>query len=153
LRATTGAVRLSGMVQRVFHVGISCVDFETMLRFYRDVIGLTLDVIRPHNRGGQVAMLRGSQAEVLELICYTDPAPIWPEMRQRKHTGLHHFGFEVEDIVAMQRRLAAARVEFDGELMPANSMGHAALHFWDPEGNRLHLTQIGGLRPGQQVGA
>jgi catechol 2,3-dioxygenase-like lactoylglutathione lyase family enzyme len=113
-----------------------------MLAFYRDVLGLKLDQIRPHPRGGTVAFLSGSQGEAIELIRYTTPAPVRPEVRERVHTGIHHFGFQVDDIEAEYERLKGLDVEFDGDLRPQNLSGHAVLHFWDPEGNRLHLTQV-----------
>jgi hypothetical protein len=36
--------------------------------------------------------------------------------------------------------LKALGVEVDGGIK-TNSKGDLVLHFWDPEGNRLHLTQ------------
>ena len=128
------------MIERIFHVGVSCVDFDKMLAFYRDVLQLNLDQIRPHPRGGTVAFLSGSGGETIELIRYTTPAPVRPEVRERVHTGIHHFGFKVGDIHAAYERLKQFDVEFDGEVK-GNLSGHTVLHFWDPEGNRLHLTQ------------
>jgi hypothetical protein len=32
-------------------------------------------------------------------------------------------------------------VEFDGGIKP-NAKGDLVVHFWDPEGNRVHLTQL-----------
>ena len=128
------------MIERIFHVGVSCVDFDSMLAFYRDVLQLKVDQIRPHPAGGQVAFLSGSGGETLELIRYTTPAPVRPEVRVRVHTGIHHFGFKVDDVRAAYERLKQHDVEFDGEVK-TNMSGHQVLHFWDPEGNRLHLTQ------------
>ena len=132
------------MIKRVFHVAISVVDFDKMLTFYSEVLGLKVDRVVPHPRGGTNAFLSGAEGEVIQMVQYAQPAPISPDRRQRVHTGIHHLGLEVDDIQAAYRRLKEAGVELDGDLQPANASGHAAIHFWDPEGNRLHRTQVAG---------
>lgn len=121
------------------HVGITVLDFERMLTFYRDVLGLTVDSVARHPRGGEKACLRGSEREVIEMIRYPDPKP--HQGRDRTRTGIHHFGFLVDDIEAHHQRLEAAGVELDGGVKP-NAKGDLVLHFWDPEGNRLHVTEL-----------
>ena len=133
------------MIERVFHVGLSVFDLDAMLAFYRDVIGLTVDRVVPHPRGGTIAFMRGSAAEVLEMIRYDDPAPIDPARRERRQTGIHHFGLQVADARAVHERLVAAGVELDGDLRE-NATGDLVIHFWDPEGNRLHVTQPRGAK-------
>jgi catechol 2,3-dioxygenase-like lactoylglutathione lyase family enzyme len=127
------------VIRGLIHIGITVTDFEKMLAFYRDVIGLSVDSVVPHPRGGKKACLRGSEREVIEMIEYPDPKP--HQGRDLSRTGIHHFGFVVEDIRAQEKRLKALGVELDGEVKP-NSKGDFVLHFWDPKGNRLHLTQL-----------
>ena len=128
------------MIRGLVHIGITVRDFDAMLGFYTTVLGLTVDSLVPHPRGGRKACLRGSDAEVIELISYPDPKP--HQGRDRSRTGIHHFGFVVDDVRAHRERLADLGVEFDGEVAP-NSKGDLVQHFWDPEGNRVHLTQRG----------
>jgi catechol 2,3-dioxygenase-like lactoylglutathione lyase family enzyme len=107
-------------------------------------LGLTVDRIVPHRLGGKIAFLNGSAGEAIELICYTNPKPIRPDVRERGNTGINHFGFKVDDAEAEYKRLKALGVEFEGEFRPASPGHPAAAHFWDPEGNRLHITQVDG---------
>ena len=127
------------MIRGLVHVGITVLDFDAMLAFYRDVIGLSVDTIGPHPRGGQKASLRGTEREVIEMIQYPDPKP--HQGRDRLRTGIHHFGFVVDDLRRQQERLIRHGVEIDGEIK-ANAKGDLVLHFWDPEGNRLHFTEL-----------
>ena len=127
------------MIRGLAHIGMTVVDFETMLSFYRDVIGLRVDSIVPHPRGGSKATLSGRDAEVIEMIAYANPKP--SPGRDRQRTGIHHFGFLVEDIARDFDRLKAEGVEFDGGVA-VNTKGDLVAHFWDPEGNRLHLTEF-----------
>lgn len=127
------------MIKGLVHIGITVLDFDTMLVFYRDVLGLSVDAVVPHPRGGQKACLRGTDREVIELIGY--PAPQPHQGRDRARTGIHHFGFVVDDVRKQYERLARLGVEFDGGITP-NAKGELVLHLWDPEGNRLHLTEL-----------
>jgi catechol 2,3-dioxygenase-like lactoylglutathione lyase family enzyme len=126
------------MITGLVHIGITVLDFETMLGFYRDVLGLSVDAVVPHPRGGRKACLRGSDREVIELISY--PNPKSHQGRDSSRTGIHHFGFIVDDVRRERERLAQLGVEIDGEIK-VNAKGELVLHLFDPEGNRLHLTQ------------
>jgi glyoxylase I family protein len=127
------------VIRSLVHIGITVVDFEKMLAFYRDALGLSVDSIVPHPKGGRKACLKGLEAEVIELIQYEHPKP--HQGCDRWRTGLHHFGFVVDDIGAHQRRLTDLGVNVDGEIR-TNTKGQPVLHLIDPEGNRLHLTQL-----------
>jgi catechol 2,3-dioxygenase-like lactoylglutathione lyase family enzyme len=126
------------MIRGLAHIGITVVDFDRMLGFYCDVIGLSVDSIVPHPRSGKKACLSGTDSEMIEMIAYTDPKPSGG--RDRRRTGIHHFGFVVDDLERDFARLKALGVEFDGGIA-LNTKGDLVAHFWDPEGNRVHLTQ------------
>jgi glyoxylase I family protein len=127
------------VIKGLVHIGITVLDFDRMLAFYRDVLGLSVDTVVPHPRGGRKACLRGTEREVIEMITYPDPKP--HQGRDLSRTGIHHFGLVVDDIRADRDRLERLGVELDGGIKP-NTKGDRVLHFWDPEGNRLHLTEL-----------
>ena len=135
------------MIRGLIHIGITVIDFDAMLTFYRDVLGLRADAVVPHPRGGRKAVLRGAEREAIEMIEYPDPKP--HQGRDLARTGVHHFGLVVDDVHAETARLRRLGVELDGEIKP-NSKGELVQHLWDPEGNRLHLTQITPLYAGPQ---
>jgi catechol 2,3-dioxygenase-like lactoylglutathione lyase family enzyme len=126
------------VIKGVVHIGITVLNFDAMLAFYRDVLGLSADPIVPHPRGGRKAVLRGAEREVIEMIEYPNAKP--HQGRDLARTGIHHFGLVVADVHAEATRLHQLGVELDGEIKP-NSKGELVQHFWDPEGNRLHLTE------------
>lgn len=127
------------MIKRLAHVGLTVVDLEKMLDFYTKVLGLTIECRVPHPQGGTIVYLNAGDGETIEMIRYTEPKP--HEGRDRCRTGLHHFGLLVDNIHKESDRLKALGVEFDGTIK-VNTSNELAVHFWDPEGNRIHLTQI-----------
>jgi catechol 2,3-dioxygenase len=127
------------MIKRLAHIGLTVVDLDKMVDFYTNVLGLAIDCQVPHPRGGMIVFLKGADGEMIEMIRYADPKP--HEGRDRSRTGLHHFGLLVDDIRKEYERLRAVGVEFDGTIK-ANTSNDLAVHFWDPEGNRIHLTEI-----------
>ena len=127
------------MIKGLVHIGLTVADLDKMVDFYTNVLGLALDCRVPHPRGGTIVFLKAVDGETIEMICYADPKP--HEGRDRSRTGLHHFGLLVDDIQSEYERLKALGVEFDGAIK-VNTSNDLAVHFWDPEGNRIHLTEI-----------
>ena len=127
------------MITGLVHIGLTVFDLDRMLDFYTRVLGLRAQSTVPHPKGGTIVFLAGADGEAIELIHYSPPKP--HDGRDRDRTGLHHFGLLVDDIHAEVERLTALGVEFDGAIK-VNTSRDLAVHFWDPEGNRIHLTQI-----------
>jgi catechol 2,3-dioxygenase-like lactoylglutathione lyase family enzyme len=128
------------MITRLVHIGLTVFDLDRMFHFYTTVLGLTARSTVPHPKGGTIVFLEGSDGEAIEMIHYSHPKP--HDGRDRDRTGLHHFGLLVDDIHKEVERLTALGVEFDGTIK-VNTSRDLAVHFWDPEGNRIHLTQVG----------
>jgi lactoylglutathione lyase len=126
------------MIARLVHIGLTVANLTKMREFYSHVLGLTVSGEVPHPKGGTIVFLSAPDGEVLEMICYANPKP--HDGRDKSRTGLHHFGLFVDDIHKEIGRLTALGVEFDG-MVKVNTNGELAVHFWDPEGNRIHLTQ------------
>jgi catechol 2,3-dioxygenase-like lactoylglutathione lyase family enzyme len=127
------------MIKRLAHIGLTVVDLDAMLDFYTAILGFTVQCRVPHPKGGTIVYLDGADGESIELILYANPKPY--DGRDRNRTGLHHFGLLVDDIHKEVERLKSLGVEFDGTIK-INTSNDLAVHFWDPEGNRIHLTQI-----------
>ena len=127
------------MIRHLAHIGLTVCDLEKMVNFYTKVLGLAVTGEVPHPKGGTIVFLTAADGEVIEMIHYTDPKP--HEGRDRDRIGLHHFGLLVDDIHAEVERLTRLGVEFDGTIK-VNTSSDLAVHFWDPEGNRVHLTEV-----------
>ena len=127
------------MITRAAHVGLTVFDLDRMLDFYTNALGLLVISRVPHPKGGTIVFLGANDGETIEMIQYSSPKP--HEGRDKLRTGLHHFGLYVDDIHKEVERLEALGVEFDGPIK-VNTNAELAVHFWDPEGNRIHLTQV-----------
>ena len=153
------------MLHRIDHVNIVVRDMQTMVSFYRDVLGLevTKDVNISGDWIGQVVGLENVRARVvylemptgarIELIEYESPEHVDLDQLGQPHVrGLRHLGFAVNDIDAVHERLAAAGVRFlsdvqqvpDEQVTFEGSARKRLVYFRDPEGNLLELCQYRG---------
>ena len=132
------------MVQSLIHVGIGSMDFDKMLAFYRDVIGLTVTHTKDHPNfpGGKVAFLSAAEGEVIELIQYPNPRPPLETRQLKGNAGLNHFGFKVDDMDYEYKRLEELGVKFEDPLPPKEPGKNRVCHFLDPEGNRTGITEV-----------
>jgi catechol 2,3-dioxygenase-like lactoylglutathione lyase family enzyme len=107
------------------HVAIKCENPAVVADFYRDVFELK-EVWR-HN--SNVYMSDG----VFSLVLL--------KTREGEKPGINHFGFQVDDMEEMQRRLALAEVG-PATTKPADGR-YAEFGAADPEGNRVDLSVAG----------
>lgn len=151
---------MTAMLATIDHVNIVVRDLETMVRFYRDVLGMAVTK-RATITGDwieQVVGLKDVEAHVvyldlpagprLELIQYVRPVGTEPAGLDLPNTlGLRHLAFRVEDIDAVAARLTAAGVKFfspvqtvpDSQVTYAGSVRKRLVYFADPEGTLLEL--------------
>jgi 2-keto-3-deoxy-L-rhamnonate aldolase RhmA/catechol 2,3-dioxygenase-like lactoylglutathione lyase family enzyme len=136
------------------HVGLSVVELERSLAFYRDLLGFEVTAHQPFEGDlyetimalpgtyGRAAMLAGPGLQ-LELFEFTHPAPDRsdPERPVSGH-GITHFCLTVGDVDAEYDRLSAAGVSFH---CPPLDFGTAkATYLRDPDGNVIELLQLTG---------
>jgi catechol 2,3-dioxygenase-like lactoylglutathione lyase family enzyme len=147
------------LIQRIDHINLVVNDLPTMIRFYRDVLGL--QVSRQATISGSwieavtgladvvadVVFLEMPEGPSIELLYYRTPQGSRPHELSRANTlGLRHFAFRVRDIDTMVANMKASGVQFLGELqqVPAAQVDYAdvrkrLIYFHDPEGNLLEL--------------
>ncbi|HWH24765.1 MAG TPA: methylmalonyl-CoA epimerase [Candidatus Limnocylindria bacterium] len=96
---------------RVHHVAIIVRDLEAALGFYRDRLGLPVELVLPIGSDGvTIAFLPVGESKV-ELVMPTDPATGVARFLESRGEGFHHVCFEVADLAAELARLAAAGAE------------------------------------------
>lgn len=86
------------MIKKVHHVGVVVRDMEQAMRFYRDLLGLSVHKIEIlYDQGVKAALLTlgDSEIELLEPIVADNGVARYLE---RKGEGLHHICFEVGDV-------------------------------------------------------
>jgi methylmalonyl-CoA/ethylmalonyl-CoA epimerase len=96
---------------RVHHVAVVVRDMEQALAFYRDRLGLPVELELPiPSDGVTIAFLPIGESKI-ELVQPTDPSTGVARFLESRGEGFHHVCVEVADIGAELARLAAEGVE------------------------------------------
>ena len=94
---------------RVHHVALIVRDIEGSLRFWRDMLGLSVELVLPIEQDRvTIAFLPVGESKI-ELVQPTDDTTGVARFLASKGEGFHHVCFEVADISA-----ALMRLELDG---------------------------------------
>ncbi|MGH6969741.1 MAG: VOC family protein [Stellaceae bacterium] len=125
------------MLKRLDHVEIVPLDFARSLAFYTDILGFKLDH-RIAVDGApivEVAYLRLGDSAV-ELLRADPPSPA---ARRRGQTGYNAMAWEVDDMAAALRDLAAKGVA--PTWGPKRTPTYVRAEIADPDGNAIELRQ------------
>jgi catechol 2,3-dioxygenase-like lactoylglutathione lyase family enzyme len=146
-------------IRAVSHVAVGVTDMERSLRFYRDVLGLSvsLDATEDNPAYGEIpaAKRRGVYLRWRDggdesfIVLDQHDRPGTPNPRKFYELGIHHYGFWVTDIDAIVARAKALGedvmmepVESDTIAygLPSGHVVRSAL-LRDPDGNIVQLDQ------------
>ena len=96
---------------RVHHVALVVADIESSLRFWRDTLGLPVDLVvdMEHDRS-RIAFLPVGESKV-ELVQPTDDTTGVARFLADKGEGFHHVCFEVDNIAETLIRLEVDGIE------------------------------------------
>jgi glyoxylase I family protein len=119
-----------GNVLAIHHVSLIVADTARALAFYRDLLGLPVDLGRP-DLGYPGAWL-GVGDQQIHLLELPNPDPL--EGRPTHGGRDRHLALSVGDLEGLARRLEAAGVGFT-----RSRSGRAALFCRDPDANALEL--------------
>jgi len=140
------------MIKRLEHVGLSVVNLERSIRFYRDLLGMDVVVTEEQFEGplfrqilglptatGRVALVKRGEVE-FELFEFSQPVPKRADLhRPVSDNGITHFCLVVSDIDGLYQRLRRAGVHFH---CPPLDFGSAkATYGRDPDGNVFELVE------------
>jgi methylmalonyl-CoA/ethylmalonyl-CoA epimerase len=96
---------------RVHHVAVVVRDLDAALAFYRDTLGLTLDVVMPIDTDGvRIAFLPVGESSI-ELVEPTRDDTGVARFLASRGEGFHHVCLEVDDLAAELDRLAGSGIE------------------------------------------
>jgi catechol 2,3-dioxygenase-like lactoylglutathione lyase family enzyme len=143
------------MIRGMHHISLATTDMDRFVRFYRDLLGVTLDRISPlpsdfeafetvvgmRKVKGQVAQFNLGNMN-MEVFCYHNPVPRPGERRPACDAGIRHIAFDVKDIYAEYERLEAAGVDFVSPPQHIAPGKCTSCYFYDPDGNILELQEI-----------
>jgi catechol 2,3-dioxygenase-like lactoylglutathione lyase family enzyme len=123
-------------LKRLDHFGVDVADLGRAERFYRDVLGMSVQM-----RLADQVVMRGGETSCA-LFLRPDRAPLDLE-QVRNPLGKSHHAFEVgwDDLKAAETLFAEHSVPYHA---PIDWGDHDCLYFLDPDGNLLELV---GYRP------
>ena len=123
-------------LKRLDHFGVDVTDLGRAERFYRDVLGMSVQM-----RLADQVVMRGGETSCA-LFLRPDRMPLDLE-QVRNPLGKRHHAFEVgwDDLKAAETLFAERGVPYHA---PIDWGDHDCLYFLDPDGNLLELV---GYRP------
>ena len=110
---------------RIRHIAIASSDREKLATFYKQAFGMK----EVKGEGGAIYLTDGSINLALN------------EQYAGREAGLYHFGFEVEDLDALKKKLKDAGAGSEVQKRPRNR--EAEYRVLDPDGNPIDLSTHG----------
>jgi catechol 2,3-dioxygenase-like lactoylglutathione lyase family enzyme len=133
---------------KIRHIAISTQDPEATAKFYVDVFGLK-QVGRVDSMAASGYYLTDGDINVAILKFKNDQAA--GVERGKEWSGLHHFGFQVDDVDAAAERLAAAGIKPRDDINAALQIGHGEkraggnveVKYAAPDGVTVDISETG----------
>lgn len=124
---------------RFEYTGIRVKDMDESIRFYTEVLGMTLvERIATPQTKGEVATLRSAESEQeLELNFYREESPFWASYSNGE--DLDHLAFRVEDLRGTVDDLRRNGVKVLME--PYSIAGWSEAYIRDPNGIWIELLE------------
>jgi lactoylglutathione lyase len=125
------------MLRKIEHVGIQVRDLDRSVKFYTEVLGLSVRKRVRLNETTELAFVPVGDSEI-ELICKSTPFTF------AKEGIVNHLTFQVDDVAKALDRLRRHGVELIHEQpLPLEKLGVTIAFFWGPDGEKLELLQPG----------
>ena len=118
-------------IGRVHHMGMIVPDLDRAIGGFRDVLGLELDHTEPYGDELEIAFLPCGET-LVELIRPLTEEGFSADWLASAGAGIQHVAFEVDDLEASLRELAARGVRPTGTA-PRPGAGNTVIAFLDPE--------------------
>lgn len=126
------------ILNKVHHIAIIASDYQRSLKFYTDVLGLT--VISEHYRAERDSFKTDLALDgeyIIELFSFPDPPP---RLSYPEATGLRHLAFEVDDIESAVSELDRKGVAHE-RILTDSYTGKRFVFFKDPDNLPLELYE------------
>jgi methylmalonyl-CoA/ethylmalonyl-CoA epimerase len=127
---------------RIAHIGIAVRDLETILPFYRDVLGMPETPLDDAD-GARIAGLEAGESLVELLEAQAAESPI-ARFVEKRGPGIHHVCFAVDDIDGTLARCRAAGIRLIDETPRLGAEGKriAFLHPSSTGGVLVELSEF-----------
>ena len=142
------SLRGVGMIKKVDHSAIAVRNIEEALQTYEGALGLELtDVKEVPEQAVRVAFLPVGESEI-ELVEPLTSDSGAAKFLEKRGEGLHHVCFEIDDIEAALRDLAARGIRLIDEQPRQGAHGRVAfLHPQSAHGVLIELIEKHGAEP------
>ena len=128
------------MIKQISHLGIAVKDLEEAREFYRSVLGLeSSDPIVGGDGTIKVSMVEVGNT-LIELLQPIGNEGVIAKFLEKRGEGIHHICFEVDDIEAALRDLAAKGVRLIDEQPRQGAHGRVA--FLHPKSSHGVLIEL-----------
>jgi methylmalonyl-CoA epimerase len=125
----------------IHHVGVAVADLDDAVRSYERLFGARLEHReRVDDQGVEAASMRLGEGRIELLAALGDDTPVGRFLAKRGQ-GMHHVAYEVEDVEAALRDLAAAGAELIDE-SPRRGMFGLQVAFVHPESVHGVLSEV-----------
>jgi lactoylglutathione lyase len=123
------------MLHKIEHVGIQVRDLDRSIKFYTEVLGLTLRQRVRLNETTELAFLPLGESEI-ELICKS------AEYTFAREGIVNHLTFRVDDVAGILDHLRKHGVELiHQQPLALDMLGSRIAFFWGPDGEKLELFE------------
>lgn len=128
------------MIEKIHHIGVAVHNLEEALRFYRDVLGLSVHKqATVEGQGVKAALLTIGQSEI-ELLEPLGPETPVGRFMARRGEGLHHVCLQTTDIEGEMAHLKATGVELVNQEPQLGLAGRVC--FLHPRASRGVLVEL-----------
>ncbi|KAK6147683.1 hypothetical protein DH2020_018595 [Rehmannia glutinosa] len=119
----------------VHHVGILCENLERSLHFYQNILGLSINEARPHDKLPYRGAWLWVGAEMIHLMELPNPDPL---TGRPEHGGRdRHACIAIRDVSKLKDILDKAGIPYT-----LSRSGRPAIFTRDPDANALEFTQV-----------
>ena len=127
-------------VKHLHHTCIAVKDIQETMKFYTDLFGIEVPIIKEIPDQGVRACLMTIGGSELELIEPTDPEGAIARFIERKGEGLHHIALEVDNISEKLALLQSKGVDLIDQKARSGLAGTIA--FLHPKATRGVLIEL-----------
>ena len=139
------------MILEINHVGVSVIDLEKSISFYKNVMGMEIEY-RAYHEGEAVSRVVGVKGAILnicvvrkglcriELIDYKNKK-LTTNYKSQNESGLVHICFSVKDIDREYERIKGLGYEFNSPPLVTRKNGPKIAYFRGPDNVIIELYE------------
>lgn len=122
------------MIKQILHASFLVSDLEKSIAFYRDVLGLKIDMTRPDMNFAGAWLNMNNSNQQIHLLVLPNPDPV--ENRPQHGGRDRHVAFATDNLAVLSESL-----DLNGVPYSLSKSARKALFCRDPDGNALEFIE------------